>query len=73
MTDLSCSDKIGCAVDALVQVVEDLETSVEMLYTGTEICDLAATHIENIGRKIKIEIAFLEKLAEGARILEARE
>lgn len=72
MTDLLCSDRISCAVDTLNQIVEDLETSVEMLYSGTEICDLAATHIENIGRKIKMEIAFLEKLAEGARILEEK-
>lgn len=73
MTDLSCSDRISCAADTLNQIFEDLGTNLETLYTGnTEICDLAAIRIESIRRKIEAEIAFLEKLAEGAAIMEGR-
>ena len=74
MSETKCSDVLMIAVDNLRQIVNDLESCYESIYGGgeSEICDLAGTRIEEFGQKLKREIGFIEKLAEGAKILEEK-
>ena len=74
MSETKCSDVLMIAVDNLRQIVNDLESCCESIYGGpeSEICDLAGTRIEEFGRKLNREIYFIEKLAEGAKILEEK-
>ena len=75
MSETKCSDILMAAVDTLRQIVQDLEGCYMRIYDDgpdSEICDLAGTRIEEFGQKLKREIGFIEKLAEGARILEEK-
>ena len=73
MSEIKCSDVLMIAVDNLRQIVNDLESCCESIYGGPgDLCDLAGTRIEEFGRKLNREIYFIEKLAEGAKILEEK-
>lgn len=73
MSETKCSDILMAAVETLNQIVQDLEGCCGEIYEGPgDLCDLAGTRIEEFGRKLKREICFFEKLAEGAKVLEEK-
>ena len=68
------SQTLTSAVETLKQIVEDMESCSQDLFEGWgDLCDLAGDRIAKIGQELNTEIAFIEKLAEGARILEVKE
>ena len=67
------SQTLTSAVENLKQIVEDMENVAQEVYEGLgDLCDLAGDRIADIGHKLNTEIAFIEKLAEGAKILEEK-
>ena len=74
MSNLKCSEILTTVVENLNQIIKDLEECCAEIYDGpdSEICDLAGTRIEEFGRKLRREVCFIEKLSEGAKILEEK-
>ena len=71
---LAPSELLTQAVETLSEIRKDLLSVVSELYEATDrICDLAGTNIENLGYKLTREIAFIEKMADAAKVLEEKE
>lgn len=61
------------AVETLSEIRKDLLSVVSELYESDDkVCELAGSNIEDLGYKLTREIAFIEKIADAAKVLEEK-